>query len=226
MEIFTYQTLEDSSLNFRLFILKPLENASTPAIPLHGEMIHIKLEDEEKPQYETVSYFWGNPARCSLIIVDEKALRVPENTERTLRKLANTDRQRVLWIDAVCINQDDVEERSCQVAIMSIIYESSTGNMIDLGDADSMDSRAIENIDAIFEEICEATGDLKNVVETIIQNGSWGRSESSLGTPVDVEALIQFFSRPWFRCAQIYEHVPCLQLMSIRVDESGLCKKL
>ena len=145
MENFVYQALEDSSLNIRLLILLPFRNASTSTIPLQGELIHVVLEGENKPQYETVSYFWGDPARCSLIIVDGKALWIPQNIDRTLRTLAVTGREKILWIDAVCINQDDLAKRTHQVAMMAKIYESSTCNIIDLGDADSMDSRAIEH---------------------------------------------------------------------------------
>ena len=44
-----------------------------------------------------------------------------------------TDRSLQIWADAVCINQNDVDERSSQVSIMSDIYQEAKKCQIWLG---------------------------------------------------------------------------------------------
>ena len=45
-------------------------------------------------------------------------------------------KSRVVWIDAICINQTDIEERSQQVEMMGLIYSKAVRNLIWLGEED------------------------------------------------------------------------------------------
>lgn len=60
-----------------------------------------------------------------------------------LSYLRYPDRTRTLWIDAVCINQDDIEERAAQVAIMRLIYTQADRVIIWLGVDDDLTPTAI-----------------------------------------------------------------------------------
>jgi predicted AAA+ superfamily ATPase len=70
--------------------------------------------------YEALSYTWGDPTVERAINVNENhSLKVTANLETALQYLRCPDKERVLWIDAICINQDDNAEKSNQVQLMS-----------------------------------------------------------------------------------------------------------
>jgi hypothetical protein len=77
--------------------------------------------------YETLPYTWGTRySSCSVLIKPNK-LKITANLEIALRHLRRQDKDRLLWIDAICINQakDDTEERNDQVQKMRLIYEKA-----------------------------------------------------------------------------------------------------
>ena len=82
----TYQPLKDSEI--RLFILNP----GSATEPVHGRLINVLLGDA--PQYEALSYAWGNPADVESILVNATSMGVTHNLESALRHLRNQDRYR------------------------------------------------------------------------------------------------------------------------------------
>jgi hypothetical protein len=87
-----------------------------------------------EPRYEALSYTWGSGPEIEAITVqglyslhdDDRAgfstLQVRKNLAQALRYLRQSDVSRSLWIDAVCINQDDTSEKSNQIPLMRDIY--------------------------------------------------------------------------------------------------------
>jgi hypothetical protein len=79
-----------------------------------------------KPRFDALSYMWGEPDQLGLsITVDDKNFAVRKSLWDALFFLREATEARVLWIDAICINQDDLEERSCQVRQMRRIFEQA-----------------------------------------------------------------------------------------------------
>ncbi|KAH8881799.1 hypothetical protein GQ53DRAFT_667154 [Thozetella sp. PMI_491] len=108
---------------FRLIYLWAAEDT---AQPLH---VSIKVYRYENcPEYETVSYTWGGENQasrlCRPIYVDDyyDILMQTKNCWEMLRWLRPEHGVRVLWVDAICINQQNLAERSHQVASMGRIY--------------------------------------------------------------------------------------------------------
>jgi hypothetical protein len=66
-------------------------------------MIIANLED--LPVYESLSYAWGDPDVSISIRLEGKHFHVTTNLESALRHIRFPDRERIMWIDAVCINQ-------------------------------------------------------------------------------------------------------------------------
>lgn len=93
--------------------------------------------DDHVP-YEPVSYTWalenGHRER-SIPIKWGGFIMVTANCEAALRRLRNTNSERILWVDAICINQDDPTERSQQVTLMRDIYRNASNILVWLGKA-------------------------------------------------------------------------------------------
>jgi hypothetical protein len=54
--------------------------------------------------------------------IDNHNVHVGENLYKALCHVRSSKEERILWADAICINQFDLEERNCQVALMAFIY--------------------------------------------------------------------------------------------------------
>ena len=103
--------------------------------------------------FETLSYTWGNPALVSKISVNGTIITVPENLEcalRMLRRLPETILGMYYWVDALCINQVDTEEKSKQVQKMKDIYGSARALVVWLGKEHSTDAEAETIINALY----------------------------------------------------------------------------
>jgi hypothetical protein len=87
-------------------------------------LIHLSLDGNIT--YEALSYTWGSPtSRCTIFLDGQKFL-ATRNLEIALRYLRYVKDERYLWIDALCINQESVEERNQQARKMGEIYKKAT----------------------------------------------------------------------------------------------------
>lgn len=130
-------------------------------------------------KYEALSYVWGDASKKRTITVNDLLFQATENLEVALRHLRYRDRHRVLWIDSMCINQNDPEERNAQVQKMDQIYSSSQRTIVWLG-PEYEGSRAMLELMGRF-------GDLQD---------SLIKDEPPL-TPFST-ALNRLLQRPWF----------------------------
>jgi len=122
----------------RLLVLYPADHFKQAADhDLECDIFHVNLAD--KPVYEALSYTWatGNgDSTLSRTIVCRKTgctIAITRNCEEALLCLRLYGRKRVLWVDAICIDQDNVSERSHQVNFMSTIYSSASQVLMFLG---------------------------------------------------------------------------------------------
>lgn len=117
-----------NNFTIRILTLEP----GTGNDPLVG---HLGFENLDlNPQYEAISYCWGTGGRSSEIICDGKPLPLTESIEGALRRMRHATTQRRLWADQVCINQDDIAERSQQVSLMNAIYKGAKHVLVWLGE--------------------------------------------------------------------------------------------
>jgi hypothetical protein len=125
--------------SFRLLNLLPSQNTS--------DKICIDLIEDRfpnAPPCEALSYAWGSPGQKRPIYYDGKILHVTTNCEAALRQLRLKEESRMLWIDAICIDQGCEEERNHQVGIMGGIYRSAKCVLIWLGGATIESNIALE----------------------------------------------------------------------------------
>ncbi|KAI1345867.1 heterokaryon incompatibility protein-domain-containing protein [Xylaria sp. FL0043] len=86
--------------------------------------VNIRVQDLDDPStsYICLSYVWGTEVASEFIQADTTMIEVTANLLDCLRHLRSTESIIVLWVDAVCINQGDLQEKSAQVAMMGDIY--------------------------------------------------------------------------------------------------------
>jgi hypothetical protein len=129
------------------YIYEPLsEKDGVPAIRLvtikpgpKGSKISCTLNAvslQPFPAFEALSYVWGDPLVRKPIEIDEKDLMVTINLELALQYLRIETTTRVFWIDAICVDQTNLAERSEQVQLMARIYEGASQVILWLGDED------------------------------------------------------------------------------------------
>ena len=95
----------------------------------HGFSIRCKLYtssiSRERDKYIAGSYVWGPPEPKKTILVDGEHFQVRENLFRFLKAFRSRYQSQAIWLDAICIDQDDIEERSHQVQEMKRIYSGA-----------------------------------------------------------------------------------------------------
>lgn len=111
----------------RLLTLHPL---TSPEDQIRCTLAEVSLD--RKPRYEALSYAWGLPKDERQILVNGRIVTVRENLYQALVHLRK-DKDRFLWIDALCINQQNTLERNHQVKQMGRVYENAWRVLVWLG---------------------------------------------------------------------------------------------
>lgn len=105
-------------------VLKLLPSASFDA-PLECRLVHRPLYGDADG-YEALSYVWGEKEFTAEITLDNEPYFITPNLEMAMRHLRRPSVERTVWVDALCINQYDLVERSQQVLLMKHIYARCT----------------------------------------------------------------------------------------------------
>ncbi|KAK4112393.1 HET-domain-containing protein, partial [Canariomyces notabilis] len=122
----------------RVLILEPgaesnpvvcrLEHMAIPGVATHGTESNAPEKD-----FIALSYAWGSPVRTHVITCNQLPFAVTTNLFHALYYLRRSDQSQCLWVDAICINQDNIPERNEQVRHMLAIYQASSRVIVWLG---------------------------------------------------------------------------------------------
>ncbi|GAB7360032.1 hypothetical protein MBLNU230_g7555t1 [Neophaeotheca triangularis] len=127
---YTHEPLEHKR-SFRALILHPSLDTSTE---LSCDLQELDL-DPSNPcrRFEALSYVWGSPTDSVAVKCCGKRLSVTRNCAAALRMLRRTKRSRTIFVDAICIDQTNHEERAQQVKLMGEIYRRAGRVLVWLG---------------------------------------------------------------------------------------------
>lgn len=165
-----------------------------------------ELEIEYSPRYEALSYTWGDYWKdpMTAYITSDSGLwntakvDIGQNLASALRHLRYKDKPRTLWVDALCINQQDLIERNHQVKQMGNIYRLAYRVIAWVGESSCDSELALETLNFLDKQVEVTTnfffGDAPGAMEI-----SWWKPAWKL--PYDDatwSALTAFFRRPWF----------------------------
>ena len=186
-----------SSLAIRLIELLPGEDSD----PICCSLSTVNLEDA--PLFEALSYVWGNPRnRLPIFCFDHgstdpkmSALQVTVNCWHALRRLRLEGQTRVVWIDAICINQNDNDERAQQVGLMGDLYRKAACVLVYLGH--DQEQWQISTAFKILRDIAIKAASFPTGVQPSAFTGLSHAKRLS---------FLKFFELPWFkRCWTLQE---------------------
>lgn len=141
----------------RIILLEPgtfvdplkCELVTVDMIPYEGVVLH---EKEELVAYEALSYCWGNPELCTSIECNGLSYPVTLSLGSALRHLRLLQGIRYLWVDAICINQFDTDEKSEQVRRMLSVYKKARRVVAWLGDRAEHSDLALQFLNSFSDD--------------------------------------------------------------------------
>jgi hypothetical protein len=188
MDSYTYVDLTNSQQEIRLAELQPGRFGDPLKVQLQHQSLLLQRPLSERPVYTALSYVWGDPTFLRRISLDGKSSSITANLFDALQHIRNETKAITLWIDAICINQDNLEERGEQVRMMRVIFSSATSVIAWIGSADRDSDIAMDFI----RRIPRLAADVPNpdLMALLVV------AEKS--TPLLRKALQQIFRRPYW----------------------------
>jgi hypothetical protein len=187
---------------------------------LECDIATYPLDGPDTPPYRALSYCWQNPKFDDLVIggnriphddalrsqylachplwCGERRLLISTSLRDALRRLRSESEPTMLWVDALCINQDDLDERASQVLLMQRIYHAADEVCMWLGTEDDSSRSAFQ----LLGKLADANDQRRSGLitgQTLYNPQSMER----LGLPAfpseDWERLMTLVARPYFR---------------------------
>ncbi|KAE9366576.1 HET-domain-containing protein [Stipitochalara longipes BDJ] len=141
--IYSTAHLDLKSKDIRLVEVLPDNEATVISCRFHAQTL-------QKPSpYTALSYAWGDSRNMKEILLDGEAFRVRDNLWQFLHQMRVQGRRDRFWIDAICIDQENVKERNHQVALMKDIYTKAIQVVVWLGPTSANSQLAINKLKAI-----------------------------------------------------------------------------
>jgi Heterokaryon incompatibility protein (HET) len=187
------------STHFRLLVLDSGEAADEVSCSLEQYCL------ASPPDYEAISYVWGDPTETCNIICSGQQLAVTKSLYSALCRFRFADQKRVLWADAICINQQDLRERSAQVSSMGKIYSKARQVLIWLGEESDSDSEAF-NVVSQLEATLPTPGATMGEIYAINTPERFYNTINSISRSSWLH-LAYLLSKPWFQRIWIIQEV-------------------
>lgn len=175
----------------RLLTVEP----GDPETPLHCNLTETCL-DTTPSSYYALSYCWGANHSPVQIICNSHPLLVTPNLHSVLFEYRRRETGIPLWVDAICIDQSNITERTSQVRMMDQIYSEAECVVVWLGEAEATDQMALWVLKELYLPWADSTdipimetGERALVLDgyhaTNVPQAYWN-------------ALAAFLLRPWF----------------------------
>ena len=113
---------------------------------------------KSNPTFKAISYTWGTEDRDRRISINGAVFLVRPNLHSVSHKTAEPTMPTIIWIDTICVNQADLEERKHQVSLMSMTYSQAEGVIAWLGD--DSDGALTSGINVAISELVHSIAQL------------------------------------------------------------------
>jgi hypothetical protein len=188
----------------RILALNP---SSTYWAQLRGSLFETTVSecDSDKiDSFNALSYVWGSSTETKRIEINGKAVLITTSLDLALRDLRDTNRILRLWVDALCIDQSNTEERNQQVSLMGNIYATAQHTIIHLGPSSPEAESVLRKFTLKVPTKRQCAHDIHNVsseeenqlVQDHILSRPWFRR-------VWVLQELVLSKDPWIRCGKV-----------------------
>jgi hypothetical protein len=159
----------------------------------------VRLEAAEL-EFDALSYTWGSQMKTYPIVCNSRSMRVHHNLYSALPYLARRTGvivTRPIWVDAVCINQSDEDEKRIQIQLMSTLYRKAKQVWVWLGCGTPEEQVHIPRAIALLPRIIEEANRRRSLPRT------WQKVE--VGPPLrNLEpavwkAVMYLMRNPWYK---------------------------
>jgi ankyrin repeat protein len=189
METFKYTSIDLEGSTFRLIRILAAESPSE----IQCELFEAWLtRDNNGIPYEALSYTWGGTQQNFKIGMNGSEMYITQNLYEALQHLRFPDQDRILWVDALCIDQSNNKERGHQVQQMDKIYREADQVLVWLG-------LGTLETDLVMDYINQQHKVVVQVESTWENSGSWKYSSNQSLLRTGLERLLehQWFTRIW-----------------------------
>lgn len=200
MDLFQYSLISLDRPALRLIRLR----AARAEPGIHCEFIEAFF-DEDVPDYEAISYTWGSLHTPSEIRLNGSKFAITENLFSVLQDVRYQDEDRILWIDAICIDQGSHSELGHQVQQMDQIYQRAHRVIIWLGPL-------TDSVGLLMDSLANLQSQMPGIDWTPT-DPRWPISRKRLkdSSTEALTTLAQIFldilQRPWFRRVWVIQEV-------------------
>jgi hypothetical protein len=213
---YRYSLLSEEAGEIRLLTLLPGAFSEEVEIELH---IYQLKPDPPLPSYQALSYAWGNMEKSHRVCVRDssgsKYLSLTRNLAEALPYLRHETVALLFWIDAICVNQEDLDERSFQVKKMAEIYSQASNVVVWLGRAGDGSDYAMDLATRIGSKVDRERVSLdftsKPGLDFEEEDLWWFRNTGD--KPEDFPSknmmisLENLFDRPWFKRLWVWQEI-------------------
>ncbi|KAL8347259.1 hypothetical protein RB601_003225 [Gaeumannomyces tritici] len=230
---YCYSPLPHHSI--RLLRLMPHKDKEAP---IRCQLFEYSLQEPGQGihLYEALSYVWGSQENKLPIYIqstdkggcssatpttgDDHCLLVTANLHKALSCVRNRLLERVLWIDAVCIDQGNEDEKGRQVRSMAKIYANASRVIVWLGEAVDAGDQALEAIRMAARE---------HMDPTIYQPGHQAtHAHQPANSAINRQAVLKLLQRPWFQRIWVLQEVAAARNIvvkcgSVEIDGHAFC---
>jgi hypothetical protein len=201
-----------SGRTFRLLLIHPAQH--------HDQQLKcscLPFAIDTAPSFEALSYVWGCHTSAIEVLCNGQPFPIQPQLANALSQLRLQQLTRIVWADAICINQDDIEERNHQVSLMGSIYPSATRVIVWLGLADPKHTAIALTFVEIIGTASEQYACKWNAVSSDDKIGDRVDPSIKSFVPAVCPSLVELFGRPWFT------RIWCVQEVRLARDALVLC---
>ena len=176
MSQYRYVPLLSEPDRIRLLRLMPHEDETAD---IQCELFEYSLRDSDRRNhlYEALSYVWGKPDKKLPIFIHGHRFYVTVNLRAALSCLRSHSMERMLWVDAICIDQANQKEKERQIQSMAKIYAQANRVIVWLGEKADDSDQALE----------------------VIRVAADDEPTYSSNNEMSQKAIFKLLERPWFR---------------------------
>ncbi|KXT00469.1 hypothetical protein AC578_1910 [Pseudocercospora eumusae] len=208
-----YTELRTTPLEIRLLWVHRSEKHD----PIRCTILHTCLpgQGQQHIAYETVSYCWGEwmqhgclplwlgplealVAGAAVIEIDQVPVTITNSAAEVIQRVRSPLTDRYIWIDAICINQGDKDERAQQVALMAKIYKGATTNLVWLGHDEGYGEYINQEMNRALADFRRHSRAFVDIYTMTHDNMNMKRDGTVVDRTIDFKALTYLYESPWF----------------------------